>query len=559
MADLRETLAKIIRQEDAPTLQDHCVRLQELQAGLSGCSPVGHQHSINDIQEDIRQAVCYLVDHLIQSTSSVNWQPVFDDDAETYLGLLGSVVRKPNGGILVDEALGLYLDVGVSGTQVAAGNHVHANDHPATTIGSLSGITGSINELQQLVLSLLLASDGGMAVGESGIGNVFGTGHNEVARGDHTHDQLHAALTVLNTATLQLGVSASQVLSGTVPLDSTPESGYGKINAGAAGLRVELGTAANQAAAGNHPHDVATADQDGFMAASDKRKLDAYADLLTVDQSVGFSRHDVLTQGEYVGGRHRWGQSMQIVAMHLTALGGSGDTVLGIEIDDVVADTITVPSSSPGVPEVASYKALTDIYCPPDAYVRIIGVSGIGIIEEEPARLDVSLIVRPAVGSAPTLKINSGGLATTPFSADQYGTGGTNAITGTACDTSGVTSPAPAAVYQCGRQMSTGDQITYNVTGLARGIDYVVRLHFNQFVAPQFVTENFHVYLTGATEEEELWVDIMDQAGAINTALIKEYELQADSNGQIEVEIQPYSGAGIMGSVLCGLEFVPET
>lgn len=556
MADFLDSVIKIIRQTDAPTLEDHCVRLQELQAGLSGCSPVGHEHSVDDVQ-DLRAAVCYLVDALIHPTTSIDWQPVFDE-VGAYLQLQGSVIRKPGGGILVDPVLGLYLDVGQSGTQVSAGNHTHANLHPALSMGSCSGVTGEIDELQQLVLSLLLASDSGLSVGESGLGAVFGTGHNDIARGDHDHDDLHDALTVLNTATLQLGISASQVLSGTVPLDPDPESGYGLLSAGAAGLRVDLGTAANQAAAGNHPHDVATADSDGFMAASDKRKLDAYANLLTVDQSVGFSRHDVLSQGEYVGGRHRWGQSMQIVAVHLTALGGSSETRLGIEIDDVVSDTITVPSSSPGVPEVANYKALTSIYCPPDAYVRIIGVSGIGVIEEEPARLDVSLIVRPAVGSAPTLRINSGGLATTPFSADQYGTGGTNATTGTACDTSGVTNPAPAAVYQCGRRMSTGDQIAYVVTGLARGINYTVRLHFNQFVAPAFVTENFHIYVTGAVEEEDLWVNIMDEVGT-NTALIKEYELQADTNGQIEVQIQPYSGAGIMGSVLCGLEFIAGT
>src|SRR6185436_18717854 len=72
------------------------------------------------------------------------------------------------------------------------------------------------------------------------------------------------------------------------------------------------------------------------------------------------------------------------------------------------------------------------------------------------------------------LAVNSGGNAVGHFIADTNVTGGTKGATVSAViDTSGLTAPAPQAVYQAERY----GNFSYIFTGLATGADYLVRLH----------------------------------------------------------------------------------
>jgi hypothetical protein len=377
---------------------------------------------------------------------------------------------------------------------------------------------------------------------------------NRVAAKDHTHPNDHLPLTVSSTPSLDLGVTAGQVLSGTVRLDPATSANRRRIASSTSGLYVELGTSANTAAAGNHPHANATVAAAGFMSAEDKRKLESYADVLQVDQSIGFHRHDELKEGEYVGARHSWGQAMQLMFVHLTATPGRAQAVLGLEVDGVVIEQISIPAGVGG--EVDNFKGLVNVFVSPDAFLRILCLSGVGVPEEEPARVDVSLVVRPAVTSVPSVRINAGGSAAQGWSADQFFSGGVGgASTSQACDVSRVSDPAIQEVYKQVRMTYTpAESITYNVTGLARGLNYKVRLHFNQFLWTAVGYEVFNIAVSGAEMLQTSNFNVYAEAAG-NTAAIKEYVLEPNNNGRIQVTLQP---VGIMGASIAGLEFLPQ-
>ena len=98
----------------------------------------------------------------------------------------------------------------------------------------------------------------------------FGTGSQQVARGNHTHAQLHDAVTVANSDTLALGVSVQQV-SGSVRLNLSPGAAATALASDSSGLYVPSGTLALT----GHGHSSATPSAAGFMSATDKVNLDA--------------------------------------------------------------------------------------------------------------------------------------------------------------------------------------------------------------------------------------------------------------------------------------------
>ncbi len=548
MANLLATVATIITQTNAPTLPHHVVRLQELNLGLSGLSPIGHEHEAGDIQ-DLQGYIFLLLADALGDSTTIR----FRERSLLTDPFVPEVVLISGGGLIETED-GIAVDF----TRVAAENHTHDDLHPAAALDlpSCLGITGTLGLDQLLALEIVLASNSGLTLGASGLGLDFGTGHDQASRGDHEHDQLHDPVTVLSSLSLRLNISGDQLLSGVVELDPAPSSGRGRLGVAAAGLHVVLGTTADTAAAGNHAHAAASSAADGFLSAADKRKLDSYAALLQEDQSALFHRHDELQAGEYVGGRHLWGQAMQIVRVHFTASAPTVECRLGIEVDGTVTDTFAVPAGSIDA-EVADLVALNNLYVPADTFVRIIGISGVGVVEEEPSRLNVVLMVRPAVASAPTVRINAGGLEATPFGTDQSYAGGSAGSTTGACDTVGVTDPAPQAVYKSWR--SSAEYFIYTITGLARGIDYLVRLHFNQSAHDAEGEALMDIKVTGATITTVKDYDIIEEAGAKNTAVVREFTVQADNNGQIAVRFDDAGGTTVGAHAqVSGLEFIPQ-
>ena len=177
-----------------------------------------------------------------------------------------NVVAANQGGLLTTNA-GLVVDLGPAHYQAAAGDHTHALLHTPVTLGAMSSLSGTLSG-QQLSFELLPVVGGGLLVTPSGVQVDFSVV--QLAGGSAGV----TPLTPANTATILLGL-AGNVLSGTVPLDPNPPGGTGgQIIAGVNGLRVALGSTGTTAAAGNHGHNVVTSGTDGFMAASDKVRLD---------------------------------------------------------------------------------------------------------------------------------------------------------------------------------------------------------------------------------------------------------------------------------------------
>jgi len=136
----------------------------------------------------------------------------------------------------------ISLDIGTGATQVAAGNHGHAQLHDAATVsGNGLSLTG-----QQISLDI-------------------GTGATQVAAGNHGHAQLHDAATVSGNGislsgqqiSLDIGTGATQVAAGNhghAQLhDAATVSGNGIAISGQQ-ISLQIGTSSTQVAAGNHTH-----------------------------------------------------------------------------------------------------------------------------------------------------------------------------------------------------------------------------------------------------------------------------------------------------------------
>jgi hypothetical protein len=553
MAILRngKSYAERLGLDNDAAVADEAVRLSQLQALLSGVAALSHTHlaaHVTDFEAALKAAVLlYLADG-----DTVTW---FTDGA--YRKAL--VKLKSGGGIT-------YTSDGLEVSGVSREGHTHAELHDPVTIASgIVTITATLGGGggQELTLEVRMHPDGGLVQMASGVGVDFGSGENQVPRGNHSHANDHPALTVQDTASLDLEINAStQELSGTVRLNASPAAGYGRIGSSASGLQVVLGEDADTAAAGNHTHPDATPSAAGLMSAEDKTKLDNLGDnLLQIDQVVTFHRADELPIGYYVGGRKRWGQSMEVVGIDVVANAPSSDCLLGLEINGSLMEYVTIPAGV-GNARVAAARDFTGIYIAADEYLQIKSVSGVGSIESEPSAIEVSVLVRPSFGALDDVQINCGGDAESPFVADAYYSGGAEyTCAPDTINTAFATDPAPQGVYQTRRATTgvTGESIVYTITGLARGVDYLVRLHFADSTFDNPGDQLFNIYVAGETTESTLSYDIIDDAGGLSRAVIKEYTVRANSAGRIVITLQPLPGlAGIYSCQINGIELRPQ-
>jgi len=147
----------------------------------------------------------------------------------------------------------------------------------------------------------------------------------------------------------------------------------------------------------------------------------------------------------------------------------------------------------------------------------------------------------------PTVALNSGGGATGRFGADTTYSGGSMDSTGTAIDTSGVSSPAPQAVYQSRRY---GASFGYAIPGLTPGAAYRVRLHVADYLKTGPGQRLFNVAINGTPVLTTF--DIV-AAGAPKRAIVEEVTVNADGSGRIGLQFN-----GVLDNAqVSGIEAIP--
>jgi hypothetical protein len=141
-------------------------------------------------------------------------------------------------------------------------------------------------------------------------------------------------------------------------------------------------------------------------------------------------------------------------------------------------------------------------------------------------------------------QINSGGPAVSPFAADVDFAGGTTIHHANTIDLSGVTNPAPMAVYQTARV----GNFTYTLPGFAAGSSHTVRLHFAETFFGTAGSRTFNVSINGTRVLTAF--DIFAAAGAENKAIIKQFTVNANASGQYVIQFTNV----VNQSLVCGIE-----
>ncbi len=128
-------------------------------------------------------------------------------------------------------------------------------------------------------------------------------------------------------------------------------------------------------------------------------------------------------------------------------------------------------------------------------------------------------------------QINTGSSsAASPFTRDQYGSGGTMRTVTNSITISGITNPAPMAVYQSERYGNS----TYTFPNLTPGNQYTVRLHFAELYWTATGKRRFNVVINGTTVLSSF--DIYATTGARYKAMLREFTATASSSGQIVIQ-----------------------
>jgi beta-glucanase (GH16 family) len=144
--------------------------------------------------------------------------------------------------------------------------------------------------------------------------------------------------------------------------------------------------------------------------------------------------------------------------------------------------------------------------------------------------------------------VNSGGSAAGTFVADTDVTGGTIAATSTATIvTTGVTNPAPQAVYKTERY----GNFQYAFGGLTTGTTYTVRLHEAEIYFNAAAKRQFNVFINGSQVLTNF--DIFAAAGGENIAVVRQYSVIPKTNGQISIT---YSNGALDQAKSSGIEII---
>jgi Malectin domain/Chitobiase/beta-hexosaminidase C-terminal domain/Fibronectin type III domain/DUF5010 C-terminal domain len=198
---------------------------------------------------------------------------------------------------------------------------------------------------------------------------------------------------------------------------------------------------------------------------------------------------------------------------------------------DVFSSTTSgfTPSSGNQIATGVSGTSFSDTGLTPSTtyYYLVEAVDSVG--SSSPSNQASATTLPPTTGIA----INAGGPADGSFVADEDFTGGATIDHANTINTSKVTNPAPAAVYQSARVAATagaGTTFSYTIGGFTAGSSNTVRLHFCETFWTAAGDRQFNVSINGTQVLTNF--DIFATAGGENIANIQQFTEPANASGQ---------------------------
>src|SRR5260370_6195479 len=136
--------------------------------------------------------------------------------------------------------------------------------------------------------------------------------------------------------------------------------------------------------------------------------------------------------------------------------------------------------------------------------------------------------------SAIKIIVKGSSTSVSPFVADADFSGGATISHANTINTSKVTNPAPAAVYQTARVAATGaPSFTYTIPGFTAGSSHMVRLHFCETFFTTTGSRVFNVSINGTQRLTNF--DIVAASGGQNMSKIQRFTAPANASGQFVV------------------------
>jgi hypothetical protein len=170
-------------------------------------------------------------------------------------------------------------------------------------------------------------------------------------------------------------------------------------------------------------------------------------------------------------------------------------------------------------------------------------------VNQDTAGWNIDSMAFASSGPAP-VEINAGGPATGSFIADTDFNGGATINHANTIDLSGVTNPAPMAVYQTARVTATvgaGTTFSYTIPGFTANSSHTVRLHFAETFWTAAGQRVFNVSINGTQVLTNF--DIFATAGAQNKAVIQQFSATADGSGQITIQFTTVTNKALISGI----------
>jgi hypothetical protein len=345
-----------------------------------------------------------------------------------------------------------------------------------------------------------------------------------------------ACFRVSNAGAAALGISTIYVTGPTVQWQLTAAPGANRyyVTSTVDGTRLSWNgsqlSLADAGVTGGTVEWTYTADAKGYFfidhpASGERLSLTRLSNASGTPTSTNLTMAATGTVNDYT--RWRFIKPYQPVPLGLTALAGNGQVALSWNAVPGAGSYNVKRATSSGGPYVpVAAGVATANFTDPGLLNNAIYyyvVSAVNAAGESDNSVEVAAL--PG-GQA----VNCGGGIAGWFGADFGFSGGNTSSTTSTIDLSGLTNPAPQAVYQANRYGNS----TCTISGLTPNVTYWVRLHFAESYWSTAGKRVFNVSINGATRLSNF--DIFSAAGAQNKAAIKEFYATANSSGQMVIQ-----------------------